>query len=251
MFRQKCNDLPPPLSYPTEQSHCPKNPLCSACHFLSPAPGIGPISAFGYTAQGILELAVCVCESGSVVSDSLRPCGLYLPGSSVRGILQAIPNTGASCHSLLQGIFPTQRSNLGLLHCRQILYLLSHQRVSGSHVLIFLNSFLSQQALSSWKPQEVKASGAALLWWKVASTRGGDGGDRESCMPPSFPRCPAPSTPPTPLLLCLRLLPVSRILRNPSWKLHVSSSAAHRRGWSFPDALIPNSWAFRDLVSVS
>ena len=37
-------------------------------------------------------------------------------------------NTGASSHSLLQGIFPTQGSNLGLLHCRQILYCLSHQR---------------------------------------------------------------------------------------------------------------------------
>ena len=31
------------------------------------------------------------------------------------------------CHSLLQGIFLTQGSNLGLLHCRQILYPLSHQ----------------------------------------------------------------------------------------------------------------------------
>ena len=30
--------------------------------------------------------------------------------------------------SLLQGIFPTQGLNLGLLHCRQILYHLSHQR---------------------------------------------------------------------------------------------------------------------------
>ena len=30
-------------------------------------------------------------------------------------------------HSLLQGIFPTQRLNPGLLHCRQILYHLSHQ----------------------------------------------------------------------------------------------------------------------------
>ena len=30
------------------------------------------------------------------------------------------------CHSLLQGIFPTQGLNLGLLHCRQILYCLSH-----------------------------------------------------------------------------------------------------------------------------
>ena len=30
-------------------------------------------------------------------------------------------NTGVGCHSLLQGIFPTQGLNLGLLHCRQIL----------------------------------------------------------------------------------------------------------------------------------
>ena len=30
-------------------------------------------------------------------------------------------------HSLLQGIFSTQGSNLGILHCRQILYHLSHQ----------------------------------------------------------------------------------------------------------------------------
>ena len=31
------------------------------------------------------------------------------------------------CHALLQGIFPTQGSNPGLLHCRQILYQLSHR----------------------------------------------------------------------------------------------------------------------------
>ena len=30
-------------------------------------------------------------------------------------------------HSLLQGIFPTQGLNPGLLHCQQILYCLSHQ----------------------------------------------------------------------------------------------------------------------------
>ena len=36
-------------------------------------------------------------------------------------------NTGVGCHPLLQGIFLTQGSNLGLLHCRQILYHLSHQ----------------------------------------------------------------------------------------------------------------------------
>ena len=35
--------------------------------------------------------------------------------------------TGVGSHSLLQGIFPTQESNLCLLHCRQTLYHLSHQ----------------------------------------------------------------------------------------------------------------------------
>ena len=36
-------------------------------------------------------------------------------------------NTGVGCHFLFQGIFPTQGSNLSFLHCRQILYHLSHQ----------------------------------------------------------------------------------------------------------------------------
>ena len=36
-------------------------------------------------------------------------------------------NAGVSCHFLLQGIFLTQGPNLDLLHCRQMLYPLSHQ----------------------------------------------------------------------------------------------------------------------------
>ena len=36
-------------------------------------------------------------------------------------------NTGVASLSLLQGIFPTQESNQGLLHCRWILYQLSYQ----------------------------------------------------------------------------------------------------------------------------
>ena len=36
-------------------------------------------------------------------------------------------NTGVGSHSLLQAIFPTQESNPGLLHCRWILYQLSHR----------------------------------------------------------------------------------------------------------------------------
>ena len=49
---------------------------------------------------------------------------------------QASPkNTGVGSHSLLQGIFLTQGLNLGLLHCRQILYHLSH-RGSPSNFLL-------------------------------------------------------------------------------------------------------------------
>ena len=57
----------------------------------------------------------------SVVSDSFRPQGLYSPWNSPG------QNTGAGSRSLLQQIFPTQGSNPGLLHCRRILYQLSHK----------------------------------------------------------------------------------------------------------------------------
>ena len=61
------------------------------------------------------------CDSHSVMSDSLQPHGLYSPWNS------AGQNTGVGSLSLLWGIFPTQGSNPGLPHCRQILYQLSHQ----------------------------------------------------------------------------------------------------------------------------
>ena len=60
-------------------------------------------------------------ESCSVVSDSLRPHGLYRPWNSLS------QNTGMGSCSLLQGIFPTQGSNPGLPHYRQILYQVSHK----------------------------------------------------------------------------------------------------------------------------
>ena len=60
-------------------------------------------------------------ESHSVVSNSLQSHGLHSPWNS------AGQNTGVGSSTLLQGIFPTQRSNPGLPHCRSILYQLSHQ----------------------------------------------------------------------------------------------------------------------------
>ena len=67
-------------------------------------------------AGGVLER-----RSHSVMSDSLRPHGLYSPWNSPG------QNTGVGSLSLLQGIFPTQGLNAGLLHCRQILYQLNHK----------------------------------------------------------------------------------------------------------------------------
>ena len=61
-------------------------------------------------------------ETCSVVSDSLRPHGLYSPWNS-QG-----QNTRVGNLSLLKWIFPTQGLNPGLLHCRWILYQLSHKR---------------------------------------------------------------------------------------------------------------------------
>ena len=60
-------------------------------------------------------------KSRSVVSNSLRPHGLYSPWNSLG------QNTGVGSCSLLQGVFPTQGMNPGLPHCRWILYQLGYQ----------------------------------------------------------------------------------------------------------------------------
>ena len=65
-------------------------------------------------------------ESRSVVSDSSQPRGLYSPWNSPG------QNTGVGSLSLLQGIFPTQESNPGLLHFRRIPYQLSHKRPNAN-----------------------------------------------------------------------------------------------------------------------
>ena len=65
------------------------------------------------------------------MTDSLRPHELYGPWSSP-GL-----NTGVGSLFLLQGIFPTQELNWGLLHCRWTLYQLSYQ---GSHYFLGLTN---------------------------------------------------------------------------------------------------------------
>ena len=134
----------------------------------------------------------CAMRSRSVVSNSLQPPGLQparflcpwgfsrqehwnalpypppgnLPNPGIKprsptlqvDFLPSEPtNTGVDILSLLQGIFPTQESNWGLLHCRQILYQLSYQ---GSQLLykiiilkiMYLSFGLASGAWSLYNP---------------------------------------------------------------------------------------------------
>ena len=66
----------------------------------------------------------------------MRPHGLYSPWNSPG------QNTGVGSLSLLQGIFPTQRSNPGLPHCRRVLYQLTTRGVPSErrprlNILVF------------------------------------------------------------------------------------------------------------------
>ena len=63
----------------------------------------------------------CESESHSVLFNSLQPHGLYSSWNSPG------QNTGVGNLSLLQGILPTQGSNPGIPHYRQIPYQLSHK----------------------------------------------------------------------------------------------------------------------------
>ena len=101
---------------------------------LGRSPGKGNGNPFGYSclenpmdrgawraivhglAKSWTQLSDYESESHAVVSNSLQPHGLYSPWNSPG------KNTGVGCHCLLQEILPTQGSNPGLLHCRQVLY---------------------------------------------------------------------------------------------------------------------------------
>jgi len=67
------------------------------------------------------------------VSNSLLPHGLYSIWNSPG------QDTGVGSLSLLQGIFPMQGLNPGLLHCRWILYQLSHRGSLEKKILIILS----------------------------------------------------------------------------------------------------------------
>ena len=66
-------------------------------------------------------------------------------------------NTRVGCHSLIQGIFLIQGLNPSLLHCRQILYHLSHQGsplISEWVSFFFFPTKLFLQVVTLGKPRK-------------------------------------------------------------------------------------------------
>ena len=109
------------------------------------APSICSLRLVSMQRVGALSPSSCLSWKWKVkvklTQSSLRPHGLYSPWNS--------PGQNTGVGSLpLQGIFPAQGSNPGLLHCRRILYQLSHQgspeyeyRKFGLNILKELLSF--------------------------------------------------------------------------------------------------------------
>ena len=112
--------------------------------------------------QGLCKV-LRVFVSCSVMSDSVWPHGLRparllcpwgFPGK----------NTGVGCHFLLQGIFLTQGSNSGLLHCRKILYRLSHQ---GSLAIYSIGQYFKKQNVKTAFHFGMRQ----VVWWGIRPSK--------------------------------------------------------------------------------
>ena len=84
-----------------------------------------------FTVHGILQARIMEWVAFPISRDlpnpRIKPRSPTLQADSLPAEPQGKPkNTGVGSRSLLQGIFPTQELNWGLLHCRQILYKLSY-----------------------------------------------------------------------------------------------------------------------------
>ena len=116
------------------------------------------------------------------------------------------------CHALLQEIFPTQGSNPGLLHPRQILYHLSHQ---GPMMKSESESEFAQSCLNPFNPCTVAYQAPPSMGFSGMSTGVGCHFHLQFQMSPSpkLERCP---------LQQLKRLLMLQLERTPSHKLRAS-----------------------------
>ena len=103
----------------------------SSCLQSFPASGSFPVNQFFSSGGQSIRASASALVLPMNIQDWF-PFGLtglifLLPTGFSRVFSNTTVQNGVGSYSLFQGILPTQRLNLGLLHCRQILYHLSHQ----------------------------------------------------------------------------------------------------------------------------
>ena len=120
-----------------------------------------------YPSSNICKRHICInmCLVTQSCPTLCNPMDCIPPGSSVHGDSLG-KNAGVVCHALLQGIFPTQRSNPGLPHCRWILYQLSNQ--GSPHIHTYLHTFASlvaqlckESSCNAGDPGSISGSGGS------------------------------------------------------------------------------------------
>ena len=123
---------------------------------------------FYYLFLAMLDLHCCAGFSlvcGESESHSVFP-RLYSPWNSPD------QNTGVGSLSLLQGIFPTQELNPGLLHCRRILYQLSHK--GSPRTLEWVAAGVQPQqdpgVPSGWRPRRKDSKAENRAWSSLINT---------------------------------------------------------------------------------
>ena len=104
--------------------------------------------------------------SHSVMSDSLQPF------VTRQAPLSLGKNTGVGCHFLFQEIFLIWGLNLGFLHCRQILYRLSHL---GSLMTDWIGWYMRDKSVEhfpwGWLPLAIRYTvHKDVLKWRIYKT---------------------------------------------------------------------------------
>ena len=111
---------------------------------------------FTFSHDAVLCLATQSC------STLCKSIDCSTPGFSFHGNSPG-KNTGVGCHTFLQGIFPTQGLNPGLLHCRWILYHQSHQKSQYLVIGLQKQSLMSLYFWICYSTQRVGAKKYPLL----------------------------------------------------------------------------------------
>ena len=163
-------------------------------------------------------------------------------------------DTGAVFHFLLQGIFPTQGLNLGLLYCRQILHRLSYQGLILACYSFNLNNFLveslkyvhRQSYVTPWQQRlfSVQFSHVHLFAtpWTAARQASLSITNCRSLPKPMSVESVMPSSH---LILCRPLLLLPSIF--PSIRVFSNESALRirwRKDWSFSFSISPSNSYF-------